>query len=42
MMDEGNSTIVESVHSGRDGIKSNMHLACPAGMDEVLEASFDL
>ena len=36
------STRVERVHSGWDGNKSKMHLACPARMAKVLEASFDL
>jgi len=42
MMYEWKSTRVERVHSDWDGNKSNIHLACPASMVEVLGASFDL
>ena len=42
MMDEWKSTKVARLHFGWDGNKSNMHLACLAGMVEVLEAYFDL
>lgn len=42
MMDEWKSTRVARVHSGWDGNKSKMHLACPTSMAEVLEASFHL
>lgn len=42
MMDEWNSTKVTRVHSGLDGNKRKMHIACTVGMAKVLEASFDL
>lgn len=41
MMYEWKSTRVVRVHSGWDGNKSKMCLACPASMAKVLEASFD-
>lgn len=40
-MDEWKNTKVERVHSSWDGNKCTMYLACPIGMDEVFEASFD-
>ena len=42
MMEEWKSTRVERVHSSWDGNKSKMHFSFPTGMDEVLEAFFDL
>lgn len=42
MMDVWKSTRVVRIHSNWDGNKTKMHLSCPIGMTEVLEASFDL
>jgi len=38
MMDKWKSTKVGKVHSDLDCNKSNVHLACPIDMAEVLEA----
>lgn len=42
MTDELKSIGVERVHSDWDANKSKIYLACPTGMVEVVEASFDL
>ena len=41
MMDEWKSTKVGKVNFDLDCNKSNVHLACPVDMVEVLEAFFD-
>jgi len=41
MKDEWKNTKGAWVHFSWDGNRSRMHLACPTGMAEVLEASFD-